>query len=339
MVWSHCYHPAICPPWLLAPCCSWIYMHMDQDVAGCSLYALILICGIYIWYHIHICSCIRIVPTMHPGPFPCWAPSAISNHPGKSIELRLSTWHGAAACNAVRPQLGTSGGNKHTWCQFFFLRASQDQNDFCVHNVLWVHVGSFHPYTFIYKYSIGCGGIPGKDDRKPMQLQVQLGPFFHAISSCCHWLLRHTKSEVIHEKNEIHVLINHMAPGTLMGNPWCHKRGIYQSSASATSLAFFLIAFSKALRSIPLDRKQKLLSTITKISKCGVNRGQFDISCVHLLPPYVQVSCLPWASKELSCAALKLGSVRDAGISDVRYSMCICFLSICQWKMIDKPTH
>ena len=119
MVWSHCYHPAICPPWLLAPCCSWIYMHMDQDVAGCSLYALILICGIYIWYHIHICSCIRIVPTMHPGPFPCWAPSAISNHPGKSIELRLSTWHGAAACNAVRPQLGTSGGNKHTWCQFF----------------------------------------------------------------------------------------------------------------------------------------------------------------------------------------------------------------------------
>ena len=40
--------------------------------------------------------------------------------------------------------------------------------------------------TFIYKYSIGCGGIPGKDDRKPMQLQVQLGPFFHAISSCCH---------------------------------------------------------------------------------------------------------------------------------------------------------
>lgn len=226
-------------------------------------------------------------------------------------------WRGGMQC--CEATTGDKRGEQNIHDVSFFLRASQDQNDFCVHNVLWVHVSSFHPYTFIYKYSIGCGGIPGKDDRKPMQLQVQLGPFFHAISSCCRWLLRHTKSEVIHEKNEIHVLINHMAPGTLMGNPWCHKRGIYQSSASAASLAFFLIAFSKALRSIPLDRKQKLLSTITKISKCGVNRGQFDISCVHLLPPYVQVSCLPWASKELSCAALKLGSVRDAGISDVRY--------------------
>ena len=58
--------------------------------------------------------------------------------------------------------------------------------------------------------------------------------------------------------------------------------------------------------------------------KCSVNQGQFDISCFQLPPPYVQVSCLPCASKELSCAALKLGSVKEIG----NFGSLVCQTSI-----------
>lgn len=142
MAWSHCYPPPICPPWLIAPCCSCVYtctwIKMVQDV-HCK--------NICFWNQ--ICSYIYIYDkdstTMHPGPVPCWAPSAISNHPGESIELRLSAWHGPARCNVIRPQLGTNGENKKYMTDCCFFIPLQDQFVFkwmfCefIWAPMWVH--------------------------------------------------------------------------------------------------------------------------------------------------------------------------------------------------------